>query len=163
MSEHRPTNPFLPNPAPDTRFERGAPPRASSFVHPLLGNRANLQGVGRVHVDTFVVFRRWESCKQCKDDVLGPFLDEEEGDFEEEGGYPRRPKRGPPTVELPPDTYYPCPHVQKREYEALVERIQRDNLDYVPPVQTVMKDGSVQITLQWTERPVVQKEGGPRI
>jgi hypothetical protein len=107
----------------------------------------------RVHFKVFRVFKLWESCFQCRDEIWGPV----DTELDEDEEYPKKKKRGAPTKLLPETGCYECPHVQVREYEDLLSSFNDTTKVFYSEDKHILKDGSIQIAVTWIEKPDAKK------
>jgi hypothetical protein len=101
----------------------------------------------------FTVFRPWQECQRC----LKMFRPKKNAD----GDYVE------PEIVMQEDADYVCPHNEKAEYVALVNRIARAEVQLVSRAMETLKPGVVQALVEWGE-PLQQEkpaepEGLPRL
>lgn len=132
---------------------------ANRSIEKLLNERVPQQSganPGVFHCDTFTLYKPWSKCPKCKDAILGAVEGRDDaGEIQ----------RGEPTMELPDDEDYLCPHTNKAKFEAVRQRIAVERLFHIESLPSTLADGSVQITVQWWERPQgsENKEGKKRL
>lgn len=123
---------------------------ANDSLERQLNSNKSGPGPGTYFCETYVVFRPWDKCTRCKDDILGPIEGRDEaGEI----------VRGAPTKDLPDEGDYACPHVSKAAYAVTIQKIKTEKLEYVPPTVTTLATGVVQVTVQWWERGAGEGEG----
>ena len=86
----------------------------------------------KIHRRVFMIWRPWESCTRCKDDIANQ------------------------RVSIPDVGDYECAHNNKTEYENTQNDILAGRLLYGSEQEVVQRDGSIVISLRWYE-PVLSK------
>ncbi len=82
------------------------------------------------HLDVFVVFRPWESCRRCKK------VWEETGEN--------------PEGEEPDDSDdFSCPHTRRTQYLALMQKCMKDGFRCISRKAETLKSGVIQISVEW--------------
>jgi len=76
----------------------------------------------------FLVFRPWESCSRCQNDVASG------------------------KVDLPDDGDHNCPHTQIKEYEEVVNKCLAAEYILAGENEVNQKDGSIVVSLRWLEK-----------
>ncbi len=100
------------------------------------GPNTNVVKPGRIHYDTFVVFRPYYLCGACKKVMA-------QDDFQH-----------------PEDDDYVCPHVRRAALEKVMDKIIAGTAQKFSMDQLVMESGVVQVTLVWADVDRPKEEGG---
>lgn len=88
----------------------------------------------KIHRRVFTIYRPWESCGRCKDDI------------------------GAQKTVLPDVGDYECPHNNKSEYENVQNEILQARLVQGSEQEVVLRDGTIVISLRWYERLATKKD-----
>jgi hypothetical protein len=104
--------------------------------------------------EVFVIFKRWESCVQCKYAIFGSRKDKSNDENEDQKN--NEFEDPTPKIDLPKSGVYQCPHINKDEYEALIIRLRNNPKQYesIKCSPTTLKDGSIQVEVLWAERNI---------
>jgi len=85
----------------------------------------------------FMVYQPWTSCRRCRAGI--------EADV--------------PTIVLPDEGTYQCPHVDKDEYVEILNHRAKDSWAIMTHTQTMQQDGRVYVAMLWGVPKTVKKAG----
>jgi hypothetical protein len=111
--------PFAPAPHHKVVDTNDADPRAIPGV---------VKYSAKIHRRVFTIYRPWDSCSRCKDDVANN------------------------KVAIPDAGDYDCPHNNKDDYEKVINDILAGRLMMGSEQEVVQRDGTIVISLRWYER-----------
>lgn len=127
---------------PDAEFASPVPSGGRGFSSVGPGEAGKIAGATKydfqVHRRVFLIYRPWERCQRCLDDVASNVVSPpSEGDLD-------------------------CPHNELSAYEAVVNKILDGTYLFGSESEIANKDGTVAVSLRWYEpkpRPKKRVEG----
>jgi hypothetical protein len=87
----------------------------------------------KIHRKVFTIYRPWEGCSRCKDDIANT------------------------VVTLPDVGDYECPHITRSDYEKIADDILAGRLVMGAEQEVVQRDGTIVVSLRWYE-PILNKK-----
>ena len=115
------------------------PPSTSSIISSSEDDPKAITGVvkydARVHRRVFTIWRDWNACSRCKDDIANN------------------------VIALPPVGEYECPHHMREEYERIINETLAGRLIMGGEQEIVQpRDGTILISLRWYEPTLSKKQ-----